>query len=473
MTTPFKQVIDTWDVFDTLIARYCYRPHTVFDIVAQRADFPEFPRVRRQAQLDLDRIGAPYVIFDIYRKMCENGIDDSVANRLLREELFVEADQAIPIKRNIERVRRDDLLVSDMYLPAELIADLVRGSSTLRRHRPIVAGNWGKATGKIWPELQKFYHIRRHHGDNPHSDVSMPARFNIDTETISDHLLTDWEKGLVEDGLDGLALLQRECRLRSIPPERQAIHDVICGPYLTLLAVFATLVYRQHRDTAAIVFCSRDCDHLASVFRALFPTARSMTLDLNRRLTYHRTHDAYFSDRIPDGSAIVDILGSGRSILGFMERTGMRGLRFEALIYLDTVLNADEKSRRAEQIAAGMFHFQRTMSELRQRHHWPLEVLLTPGYGAVTDVCSEAGSGATIRHHAPHDLTEEEDAIAEFISVAVAGFVASVKRRGLASLVEHPAIDKVLNRALGDILSHNGIWQSFPTFSTREKCVGY
>jgi hypothetical protein len=464
--------IDTWDVFDTLIARYCIEPHTVFEIVAQKVGLAEFPDLRVRAQRELDNVGKPYVIFDIYEKIREYGIAPQVAERLLAEELAVESDQSIPIRRNIERVGAHDLLVSDMYLTTEMVSSLVAQGAGPRIMRPPIVGNWGKATGAVWPMLAKHYQLVCHHGDNPHSDHAMPTKHGVSCELVEDHRPTEWEQTLMGAGEFQLALLLRECRLRTVPVNRHRVHEVVCGPFLSILVIYALQIYRAHSGAPAIVFCSRDCDQLAQVFRTLCPTIPILALDLNRYLLYPGMHDAVFNEKIPDGSVIVDFVGTGRSILGYIKRNPAKKLTFQTLLFADHfLLEPEEIAEREQDIAAGVFRVGHRITECPEfvgGYLWHLEILLQPGYDMVTDLVIEPGSGAMIRSHEVEPWAQEELEFLEFKNSAVHALIRGLKTRPTESLLTGENQKQIQYAALVQILADREISDWSSTFFSRD-----
>lgn len=464
--------IDTWDVFDTLIARYCMNPAVVFDIVAQRAGVPEFPHWRQRAQADLDAIGRPYAIHDIYRKMSENGVAADLASRLLQTEIAVETAQSIPIRRNLERVGRRDLMVSDMYLGAEVVSDLIAQAVAPRVMRPPVVGNWGKATGAVWPHLLKAYRIGVHHGDNPHADLATPSAHGIACELTTDHLPTPWEAELFDSGEQQLALLLRECRLRSVPRAASiavdAMYELVCGPLLTILLLYAIDLRERYADVPAFVFASRDGDQLAAVFRALYPAVPSLEASLNRVLCVSPAHDAMFNEQIPDGALIVELIASGRTVLAYTGRNPHKRLACHTLLYADRFLSPEDVAVRSRDIEAGRFGFHVALSAC-EGFIQNFEAMVQPGYDKVIDAAAESGSGAVVRRHGIETWTEPEEAFLEFKHLAVRNLIDALKRRPIDALPVAAKRKQILARAIAAMLAADDALAILPSFYHREQ----
>ncbi|MGI4954154.1 MAG: hypothetical protein ACRYGM_20310 [Janthinobacterium lividum] len=236
----FKPVVDSWDVFDTLVARFGITPRSVLDLIEAERGLPNFAERRLRAQATLDGFGKPYTIERIYEVLADEiGATHAEQRQLLHMELAAERSQLIPIARQVGRVKRRDLLISDMFLGEQHIQDILTQTCGLTGIRPVVTGNWGKATGTVWDTIQAHYSIRTHRGDNPGSDIAVPRGRGIACELVTDHALTAWEKTLSGAGLGFVALLQREVRLRTNPLGAGSFHDAVLGPYLTILLLFA------------------------------------------------------------------------------------------------------------------------------------------------------------------------------------------------------------------------------------------
>ena len=93
-----KELVTTWDLFDTLVARFHMDPVHAFAMVDAKFPGHDFIRRRTSAQQSLDAVGAPYVIHDIYRQMVADGLPSSPS---------VTANmQALPSPRCLSRLIR-------------------------------------------------------------------------------------------------------------------------------------------------------------------------------------------------------------------------------------------------------------------------------------------------------------------------------------------------------------------------------
>ena len=114
--------IRTYDVFDTLIARRGVEPDSVLRRLEARSGLPGLADARARADRALGARGRPYQLADIWREVEETlALDPDAARRLMDLEVLIEHEECIPIVENLARVRDGDLLVSDTYLPADVV----------------------------------------------------------------------------------------------------------------------------------------------------------------------------------------------------------------------------------------------------------------------------------------------------------------------------------------------------------------
>jgi hypothetical protein len=464
---PPKPIVTSWDVFDTLVARFVLNPHSVFLAIESMHNAPGFVNRRMDAQAALDRIGAPYVLHDIYRRMAADGLAPADARALLRAEVATETSMLFPVRRNVGRVEPADLIISDMYLPPEVIAGFLFDACDLHAHRPIVRSNWGKHTGTIWPLVLNDYVVRRHVGDNPVSDVRVPSGFGIACELVTDTQPTAWEMKLQELGLGQLALVQREVRLRATPPGAGAFHAAVVGPYFTILACFATYLVRQCGTDVSFAFLSRSADDLARVFVSMFPDVPAVSLDISRRLAADEQTGKLFASGIGPSTVVVDMVGTGRSYFGFAERHGDPGKGLFLFALLELILNGTEREQVEARRAAGRFAFVCRITGGGQGH-WYLEHLMQSCYPPVASVAADPRSGGVVRRFGANELDSGESQILAWKSYAVTELVRTLRRRGFSDPGAAPVIAG-MEQALLAVVADPDIMAPFSSFAARER----
>ena len=465
--SPPKPIVTSWDVFDTLVARFTPNPHAVFQLIEAERNAPGFVARRMDAQAALDRAGQPYVLHDIYRRMAAGGLPIAEARALLRHEVETERSLLFPIRRNVARVEPPDLIISDMYLAPETIAGFLFDICDLHTHLPIVRSNWGKHTGTIWPLVLGSYVIRRHVGDNPASDVKVPASFGIACELVQDSQPTAWEAKLQELGLRQLALIQREVRLRCIPPDATPFHAATIGPYASLLICFSLHLRHRFGTDAEFAFLSRSADELARVFAGLFPETPTRSLDISRRLTLDAKLDPIFTAGITPATVVVDMVGTGRSFFRFAERNGGPGRALILFAFLELLLNPAERAVAERRAAEGRLdHVCRIGGG--GLTHWRLEHLLQSHYPPVSLVALDPRSGGAVRRFGATELDQTEARLVGWKSASVTELVRTIRRRGLADPGPAPVV-AVMEQAMRTIMADEAITAPFTSFLAREK----
>lgn len=464
---PPKPIVTSWDVFDTLIARFVPNPHAVFQTVETNSNAPGFVRRRMDAQAALDRIGAPYVLHDIYRQMVKDGLTPQDARQLIQAEIAVEHSTLFPIRRNVERVDSSDLIISDMYLSPETISGILFQTCDLHLHRPIIRSNWGKHSGTIWPLVLDTYVIRKHVGDNPNSDQKVPGSFRINCELARDSEFSAWERALHEAGLGHLAMIQREVRLRMIPPDATAFHHAVVGPYVTILVCFAMqLLHRFGRDSE-FTFLSRSSDELARVFSSMFPDVPVRGLDISRRLVADRRLDALFATGINADTVVVDMVGTGRSYFRFSEQNGRPERALILFAFLDfLLLEAPDRAVADRRAAEGRLQHICKISGTGAGH-WCFEHLLQSHYPPVSGVTVDPASGGVVRVFGAPELDRTEADLIGWKSHAVTQLIRTLRHRGMVD-PGADALSAIMLRALKTICDNAAIMAPFTSFRARE-----
>lgn len=190
--------IISFDIFDTLLMRRVYEPHDVFFIVQERAkeqglSVPDLYRHRVQAEINLiQEIPTLAQLYDEFQKL--TGITDTIKERLMQIEIDAERDVIILRKEMGDIWKRTiDLgkpvyLLSDMYLPTELLEDILRengikGHKKLYNscdfHKPKVNGLFEIFCREV--KGKRYLHI----GDHAQADGTFANKAGMDSFVIT------------------------------------------------------------------------------------------------------------------------------------------------------------------------------------------------------------------------------------------------------------------------------------------------
>tara|TARA_R110000868_G_scaffold58409_2_gene180386 strand:- start:5 stop:1210 length:1206 start_codon:yes stop_codon:yes gene_type:complete len=293
--------MNSWDCFDTLIARKHYHPKTVFDEVGRRIDDPNFKAKRVAAEKASNKTYA-----DIYARL--PGINPQV-------ELDVELEHHFPIMENMLKVRDGDLILSDMYLPKEFLKKLLRKCG-LDKQVDIIVTPDGKKKGWIWDTVKSKYNIKNHYGDNHKSDVVSAQANGINGVYTTAFDFNDVER-LVYKHDRQLACWMRCVRL--VCPFNSERHINFWNDQANINLPVLALATLELPDTP-IAFSYRDCYNWHKLYEAI-TEKKGYRLDVSRQMylepNEHFKKYMLFVKEV--GATIVDMQGKGKSILSFYE----------------------------------------------------------------------------------------------------------------------------------------------------------
>lgn len=291
--------MNSWDCFDTLVARKYFHPQTVFQAVARKLNVHDF--VQRRINAERQSNGT---YESIYKGL--PGVDPSI-------EFETELEHCFGIVENMQKVRDGDIVVSDMYLSAEQVAKILRNCG-LNKDVKVYVTPGGKHNGTIWPNLGK---IDCHFGDNLHSDVNSPRRHGINAVHYIESNFTDVEAFVLGQNTE-LACWMRYIRL-SCPYDghlkrlwwEQADLNV------PILALTSFLLPNK-----PIAFVLRDSIHLQKIYERV-TGKKASTFISSRRCLYNPSKEFIdYALSTTEEKVVVDIQGTSRSLRMFFGSLG-------------------------------------------------------------------------------------------------------------------------------------------------------
>jgi hypothetical protein len=329
---PILPVVQTFDLFDTLIARRCVHPHKIFRAVELKAPHLGFAKMRMEAEAAIYQ-GPEYSLDDIYREMVESfEMSEAAVPQLKALELAEEFDNLIPIQEHIVEVKPGDIIVTDTYLPEAFITGVVREKCGLH-FNPIYVSSHGKSRGRAWDLLKRTCDIRNHTGDNEDSDIRMAAKHGIKGSLTTLSRMTSHEILVKELGYRGLAQAMREARLglwNSDDAKLQLGRAQIEANFpLLFLAALLLINLASRKHWRHILFSSRDCYLFFRLFQRLVSRlglALESTYFFTSRIARavpSASYINYFSRQCDVGrTVVVDICGTGWSLTRLFEAAG-------------------------------------------------------------------------------------------------------------------------------------------------------
>ena len=143
-----RRSVNSFDVFDTLIARRSVEPQRVLQKLEACAALPGLAASRLAADRRLGKQARPYGLGDIWQEVARTlGLDDATVAWLHDLELELEHEEVLPITENLGHVRDGDPLVSDTYLPTDVVHSLTCCAGLQRQ-----VGWWSATTARAAAE---------------------------------------------------------------------------------------------------------------------------------------------------------------------------------------------------------------------------------------------------------------------------------------------------------------------------------
>lgn len=219
----------SFDIFNTLITRTVLAPQGIFALMqrelASRAEFSDLPmhvkesfatlRVQAEALARLSNQcrGLEEVsLQDIYEAMAMHGnMSAEMQGRLCKLECELECANVLPIPQNIallkEKLMQGErvVLISDMYLPGEIIRRMITKADEALGQIPLyVSADLGvrKTTGNLYRKVaqleQAVYAEWTHYGDDLFQDIQKAGELGIETIHLAEELPVALEQSLSE-----------------------------------------------------------------------------------------------------------------------------------------------------------------------------------------------------------------------------------------------------------------------------------
>ena len=252
-------MVSSFDVFDTLVARRWMTSDPIWGGLENHHRLPGFAAARRSAD------NGARSLYEIYAILVAQGlISEAQEATLLREEVEAEIKQAIPVKANLDQVQHGDWLITDTYLPANMVMQILRAAG-LKKQVSIYQSNAGKRLGTFW-RMVAAAPPEKHLGDNPHSDVQQASAQGIQAELYAGTGFSQVEQSLFSNGFRVLSFLMREVRLRH---DSGTLFNIACSLNLPLLMLAAEIVHRRFGNRN-LVFLGRDCFLLHRLYEAYY-----------------------------------------------------------------------------------------------------------------------------------------------------------------------------------------------------------
>lgn len=296
----------SFDVFDTLFSRQCIYPDSIFDCVRRKMEnsdlgyntylIREFTQIRRWCEANVREYYKKSVLIrrDDKLEIQLSEIYDHMATlfplskeqraQLISWECEAEIRSVIPLTDKIEYLKErlsegnDVVLISDMYLPKEIITQMLAKADPVLATLPLFLSSdcgYQKTTRKLFLEVYDSldYHYTEwiHMGDSKFADDTQPSHLGIVTQPITIPEMNEYETEMAsyteEYGMHSVVKLFRNFRL-----EGHDDREIFAYEYASLY--FVPYVHWAVMDAMArgyktLYFISRDGYYLKLVADAI------------------------------------------------------------------------------------------------------------------------------------------------------------------------------------------------------------
>lgn len=308
--------MNSWDLFDTLIARWDRDPKVVFDAIAYQSGVNNFTLLRKESE----EFAKVKTLDGIYDEMHKRAPKLDIGS-LKEMELKYELEHTFPIMENVLKMKPSDIIITDMYLPRNFLYQLL-DLHGIKNFADVLISYNGKYTGEMWESLKVKPEL--HIGDNHISDVQMPRKCGIKAMHYVDK--PSYTEGVLRsNGYDELTRFVRVLRLSNPGDEfadlwqEQATVNI---PVLVLASIY-TIQYYGNRK---FLFATRETTNLKEIFDAMYPSVETHVYYTSRKCLREPSSEflKYAREMLKDNPVVVDSHGSGITSNQFYDTLGTR-----------------------------------------------------------------------------------------------------------------------------------------------------
>jgi hypothetical protein len=296
-------MINSFDIFDTLIGRLCYEGKEIFRIIENKSNLSNFYHYRIKFESQTRNFEKTY---ELLEKHYKKNLD-----YIKKLEFEIEYEMSFPIVKYLKNVKQNDLLISDMYLHEEQIRLLLNKHKKI--NNKLYVSYEGKRNNIVWKNKDLVKNINIHYGDNIISDYNNPVNHNIKAYHIKDTKMNDSEK-LIYSLNKYIAYIIRAVRL-SLKSEEPLL-KCFCE-YALPFAVIVCFKIKQLvviNELNSIIFLSRDGYWFKELYNIIFPEDKTIYLYFSR--LYVKNNPNIIKNQINNIKGkkfIFDLQGSGKT----------------------------------------------------------------------------------------------------------------------------------------------------------------
>ena len=253
-------MINSYDIFDTLIGRLCYNGKEIFTAIENIKNIKDFRKNRTKFETQTKDFDKTYLLLEKHYNTNMSHIKEL--------ELHIEKEFSFPIVKYLKNVNPNDIFISDMYLNENQIRTILNKHCSI--NNKIYVSYGGKSNNIIWKDKTVMNNISCHYGDNIKSDYNNPKNNNINAVHINDTVMNSNEI-LISSINTQLAYIIRAVRLSNHS------NEPLTNPFNEYSLPFALLTCLKIKQLATfnklstIVFLSRDGYWFKELYDIMYP----------------------------------------------------------------------------------------------------------------------------------------------------------------------------------------------------------
>ena len=296
---------NSYDVFDTLIGRLCYEPIIIFQIIEQKYNLNNFCSLRIQFEHETQN-------FDKIYKYLEN-IYKIPLIEVKKFEIFLEYELSIPIYEYLDKVNKNDILISDMYLPKITINSMINKHKKLNNLLYVSYGE--KLNNIFWTNNPLSKNINIHYGDNKISDYNNPLQNNINAILVNNGL-NNFERSIFHVNKH-ISYIIRAVRIGS---NKYNYMTKLFNEYILPFSIYICFILKHKYPDTQIIFLSRDGYWFHKIYNILFNN-ESRYLYFSRKLVENSSNKLCETiNNITGKKVLIDLQGSGNTYLQIKDK---------------------------------------------------------------------------------------------------------------------------------------------------------
>jgi predicted HAD superfamily hydrolase len=341
-----KNKIISYDLFDTLIFRYCNEPYHIFDIIEKKINNPNFKNHRMNSEYVVYNTIRNGNIDDIYNKMGElYNYDNNILEYYKSVEIDTEIDNIYPNNELFIKLKEIDIIVSDMYLLEEHLRKILWKCYNYNKNISfdfadklpninidkikIYVSSGGKHNGWIWDKIIEKSKIFYHIGDNYQSDFVKAKEYGINSIHYKGTPYSDYEIILKDSSNLDLANFSRYIRLMNIyspGTDEYILFNLSANiniPVLLLVCNFLNSIDKK------ILFSLRDCYYLKIFYDLLYDDKYESKYLFCSRLCFKNADQEYvdyYNSMVDNNTILFDIQATGLTLNTFLEKFNLSNI---------------------------------------------------------------------------------------------------------------------------------------------------